>query len=137
MYGLRCWRMTESDLKTNCRPPYILTTLEDSGEFSGPRPSLTNIFSPATTKTAWHYHHAKTVETDRTLDERRARQHFPHSPSLETREDAGTRATQDHLALYCRRGTQDPSSHLEDRSEADSEQTGEGYLCCCPTWQPP
>ena len=51
MYGSECWRMTESDL--NKLSPSTPRTLEEFYEYSGPRPSPTNIFSPAATKTAW------------------------------------------------------------------------------------
>ena len=44
--------------------------------------------------------------------------------------------TQGHLASNCKRGVQDPPSDLTDRSETGLEQTGVGYLCCCPTCQP-
>ena len=37
---------------TNC-PPYTPRTLEESCKYCSLRPSLTNIFSPAVTKTAW------------------------------------------------------------------------------------
>ena len=36
-------------------------------------------------------------------------------------------ATQEHLALKCRRGAQDPPSQLRDRSEAGPEQAEVGY----------
>ena len=68
---------------------------------------------------------------DWTCDERKARQHLLYSSSLDARGEAETRVTQEHLASNCRRGVQDPPSHLGDHSEAGSEQTGVGYLCCC------
>ena len=60
---------------------------------------------------------------DRTCDETRARQHPPYNPSLDTRGEAETRATQEHLSSNCRRGGQDPPSHLGNRLEAGPEQT--------------
>ena len=45
---------------------------------------------------------------------------------LDTRGEVETGANQDHLASNCRRGVQDPPSHLGDCSEADPEQTGVG-----------
>ena len=58
---------------------------------------------------------------DQTCDEERARQHFLHSLSLDTRGEVKARVTQEHLALNCRRGAQDPPSHLGDPSEAGPE----------------
>ena len=49
-------------------------------------------------------HHVKAMDMDR--------QHLSHSPSLDTRGEAETRATQEHLVSNCRRGVQDPPSHL-------------------------
>ena len=49
---------------------------------------------------------------DRTCDEKRAWQHLLHSPSLDTRGEAETRATQEHLALNCGRGAQNSPSHM-------------------------
>ena len=54
----------------------------------------------------------KVMEMDRTCDEKRARKHPPHSPSLDTRREAETMATQEHLASNCGKETQDPPSHL-------------------------
>ena len=48
--------------------------------------------------------YAKAMEMDQTCDEKRARQHLPHSSSLDTRGEAETGATQEHLASNCRRG---------------------------------
>ena len=42
LYDTECWRMTESD-STNC-PPATPRALEEPYEYSGPRPSPTNIF---------------------------------------------------------------------------------------------
>ena len=99
-----------------------------------------------------HYH-AKAMEMDWICDEKRARQPIPHSPSLDTRGEAETRANQEHLALNCiegepktlyhtrgeaetgRRGAQDLLSHLGDRSEVGPEWTGVGYLFCRPICQ--
>ena len=39
---------------------------------------------------------------DRACDEKRVRQHLPHSPSLDTRGEGETGATQEHLASNCR-----------------------------------
>ena len=55
-------------------------------------------------RTISNYHHAKAVEMDRTCDEKRARQHLSHSPSLDTIGEAETKSTQEHLASNCRRG---------------------------------
>ena len=49
-----------------------------------------------------HHHHAKAMEMGRACDEKRARQHLPHSPSLDTRGEAETGETQEHLASNCR-----------------------------------
>ena len=40
-----------------------------------------------------HHHHEKAMEMDWTCDEKRARQHVTHSPSLDTRGEAETKAT--------------------------------------------
>ena len=53
------------------------------------------------------------MEIDRTCDEKRARQHPPHSPSVDTRREAET------MAWNCGRGAQDPPSHLEDRNRQE------------------
>ena len=70
-----------------------------------------------------------------TCNEKRAGQHLSHSSPLDTRREMEEKATQEHMASSCGKGTQDPSSHIEKRSEAGSEQTKVAYLCCCPTCQ--
>ena len=108
--------------------PFTPRTLEESCEYSGPRPSPTNIFSPAATaETTW-----APSSCEGTCDEKGARKRLPHRPSLDTRGEAETRAAQEYLTSNCRRAAQDPQSHLGDRSGAGPERTGVGYLCCCP-----
>ena len=108
--------------------PFTPRALEESCEYSGPRPSPTNIFSPAATaETAW-----APSSCEGTCDEKGARKRLPHRPSLDTRGEAETRAAQEYLTSNCRRAAQDPQSHLGDRSGAGPERTGVGYLCCCP-----
>ena len=51
------------------------------------------------------------MEMERTCHEKRARQHLPHSPSLDTTGEVETRATQELLVSNCRRGAQDLTSH--------------------------
>ena len=71
------------------------------------------------------------MEMDGTCDETREPGNIslPHSPLLDTKGRAETVVTQENLASNCRRGTQDPPSHLVgERSEAGSEQTRVGYL---------
>lgn len=104
--------MTESDLKK--LSTFNTKNLRRNCEYSGPSPTPSNIFSPATTTTTWA---PSSGEGDGdigvwTFDERRARQPLPHSPSLAIRGEAKTRANQEHLASNCRRGTHDPPSHL-------------------------
>ena len=48
MDQIECWRMTEK----NCLPS-TPRTLQESCEYSGPRPSAKKFLSPAATKTAW------------------------------------------------------------------------------------
>ena len=64
----------------------------------------------------------KAMEIDQICDEKRVRQHLPHSPSKDTRGEAEMMAIQEHLALNCGRGAQEPP-HLGDHSEAGLEQT--------------
>jgi len=58
------------------------------------------------------------VAMDWTCDEMRARQHLPHSPSLDTGEKMKTGMTQERLVANCRRGAHDPPPYLGDCSEA-------------------
>ena len=164
---------------TNC-PPSSPRILEESCEYSGPRPSPTNIFSPAVTKTAWAPSSCEGDGDGSDMWWEESHAHYsvlgPRSPlsrewnawlllfrttcrvcgiklafnqsvvilrylptrsvTTDTRGEAEIRATQEHPASTCRRGTQDPPSHMGDRSEAGPEQTGVGYLCCCLTCQP-
>ena len=61
-------------------------------------------FRPLQPRQHEHHHHANAMEMDRECDEKRARQHLPHSPSLDTGGEAETGATEEHLASNCRRG---------------------------------
>ena len=131
-------RMLEDDFK----PPQPTVHLP----YQEPSKNRTNIlaqdhlqptsFCPLPPRQHEHHHHVKAMEMDRACDEKRARQHTPHSPSLDTRGEAETGPTQEHLASNCKRGAQDFPSHLGDCSETGPEQTGVEYLCCCPTCQP-
>ena len=81
-----------------------------------------------------HNHHKTAIEMDWTCDGRRARQHLPHSPSLDTSGETETRVTLEHLASNLRRGAQDPPSHLGAGTVQKlhgPEQTRVGYLFCC------
>ena len=119
---------------TNCLPS-TPRTLEESCEYSGPRPSPTNIFSPLQPGQRGHHHHMKAIVRDWTIDEKRAGRHTLHSTLLDTRGEVETRATKEHPVSNYKRGAQDPPSHLWDHSEAALEQTELGYLCCCLTCQ--
>lgn len=66
-------------------------------------------------------------------DEKRPRKHLPHSTFLlDTRGEEEARATQEHLVSNCRRGAQDPPSHLGGRLEASPEQTRVGVPLLLP-----
>ena len=58
--------------------------------------SLGIFSSAATIIMRGHHHHAKAMDMDRTCDEKRARQHLPYSPSLDTKGETEARATQEH-----------------------------------------
>ena len=74
------------------------------------------------------YHHAKGMEMNWTLDEKRALQNFLHSSPLDIGGEAEERVTQEHLTLHCGRGAQDPPSHPGDGTEDYPEQTRVAYL---------
>ena len=76
LYGSGCWRMTESDLNK-------LSTFHTKN-----LRRILRIFWPETIsnqKQYGYHHYAKTMEMNRTCHATGARQHHPHSPSLDTR----------------------------------------------------
>ena len=103
--------------------PSTPRTLEESCEYSGPRLSPINIFSPLQLGQHGHHHHAKAIVRDQTIDEKRARQHTLHSTLLDTRRGVETRATQEHPVSNYKRGAQDPPSYLRDHSDRSWPRT--------------
>ena len=119
-YGSECWRMTECDL--NKLSTFRITNLR----------RILRIFWP---KTISNQHLLARYNQDSmgTIFMWRRWRWIGH---VMRREEAKTRATQEHLASNGRRGARDLPSHLRYWSEAGPEQTGTGYLSCCPTCQP-
>ena len=97
---LQHFRMLEDD----CKRPQPTVHLSHQEPWKNPTNILAQDhlqptpFRPLQPRQHEHHHHAKAMEMDRACDEKRARQHLPHSPSLDTRGEADTGATQEHLA---------------------------------------
>ena len=99
LYGSECWRMTASDL--NQLSTFHTKNLRSILAQDHLQPTS---FGPLQPRQHEHHHHGKVTEMDRACDENRARQHLPHSSSLDTRREAEMGATQEHLASNCKRG---------------------------------